>query len=214
MPGADVVQALWAWTPYLGVGFLWNIAISLAAMAAGTVVGVALAVGRASGRPWLARPAVALTHLTRNVPTFVFMFYLAYLVPYEVQLFERVWTVPGWIKASLALSIAVVGFVSDAFLAALVAWRRGDHLAGYLFVPSWTMYFAIIVMASSTASVIGVAELVSRCNTVIMAVGDDAMMMWLYLYAMCWFFLFTLTVTQLMRGVRARLERRSLRTAT
>lgn len=213
MPPADLLGTLWAWTPYLGQGFLWNILISLAAMAVGTALGILLALGRCSERDWLARPAVLLTHLTRNVPTFVFMFYLAYLVPYELALFDHVWTIPGWIKASLALSIAVVGFVSDTFRAALIDWRRGDHLAGYLFIPNWTMYFAIIVMASSTASVIGVSELVSRCNTLISAVGDDAIMMWIYLYAMLWFFLFTLAVSQLMRGVRARLERRTLREA-
>ena len=213
MPVADLLDTLWTWTPYLGQGFLWNILISLAAMAVGTALGVLLALGRCSGRAWLARPAVLLTHLTRNVPTFVFMFYLAYLVPYELVLFDQVWTVPGWIKASLALSVAVVGFVSDTFLAAITDWRRGDHLAGYLFIPNWTMYFAIIVMASSTASVIGVSELVSRCNTLISATGEDSLMMWIYLYAMLWFFLFTLAVTHFMRGVRTRLERRTLREA-
>jgi polar amino acid transport system permease protein len=211
MRGPEIVGTLWTWTPYLAEGFVWNVVISLVAMTVGTVLGVVLALGRGSGRAWLARPAALLTHVTRNVPTFVFMFYLAYLVPYEVQLAGQIWAIPGWIKASLALSIAVVGFVSDTFLAAAVEWRRGDHLAGYLFIPSWTMYFAIIVMASSTASVIGVAELVARCNTVISAEGDDSLMMWIYLYAMLWFFLFTFAVSSLMRRVRIGLERRTVR---
>ena len=213
MTATEIAGTLWAWSPFLAQGFVWNIVISLAAMSVGSVLGILLALGRGSGRRWLARPAIVLTHLTRNVPTFVFMYYLAYLVPYELSAFGEVWTVPAWVKASLALSVAVVGFVSDTFLAALVQWRRGDHLAGYLFIPNWTMYFAIIVMASSTASVIGVSELVSRCNTLISATGEDSLMMWIYLYAMLWFFLFTLAVTHFMRGVRARLERRTLREA-
>lgn len=213
MRGPEIVGALWAWTPYLAEGFAWNIAISLGAMSVGSGLGVLLALGRGSRRTWLTRPAAALTHLTRNVPTFVFMFYLAYLVPYEVELLGQIWTVPAWLKAALALSIAVVGFVSDSFLAAMVEWRRGDRLAGYLFIPNWTMYFAIIVMASSTASVIGVSELVARCNTVISATSDDSLMMWIYLYAMLWFFLFTFAVSRLMRRVRTGLERRTLRGA-
>ena len=77
MSAADPLDTLWTWTPYLGQGFLWNILISLTAMAVGTVLGVMLALGRCSRRGWLIRPAILLTHLTRNVPTFVFMFYLA-----------------------------------------------------------------------------------------------------------------------------------------
>ena len=214
MTAAEIADTLWTWSPFLAEGFVWNIVISLAAMTVGSVLGILLALARGSGRGWLARPGSILTHLTRNVPTFVFMYYLAYLVPYEVSAFGEVWTVPSWVKASLALSVAVVGFVSDTFLAALVQWRRGDHLAGYLFIPSWTMYFAIIVMASSTASVIGVAELVSRCNTVISATGQDSLMMWIYLYAMVWFFLFTFAVSRVMRLVRSGLERRMIRSAT
>ena len=214
MTAAEIADTLWTWSPFLAEGFVWNIVISLAAMTVGSVLGILLALARGSGRGWLARPGSILTHLTRNVPTFVFMYYLAYLVPYEVSAFGEVWTVPSWVKASLALSVAVVGFVSDTFLAALAQWRRGDHLAGYLFIPSWTMYFAIIVMASSTASVIGVAELVSRCNTVISATGQDSLMMWIYLYAMVWFFLFTFAVSRVMRLVRSGLERRMIRSAT
>ena len=214
MTATEIADILWTWSPFLAEGFAWNIVISLAAMTVGSVLGILLALARGSGRGWLARPGSILTHLTRNVPTFVFMYYLAYLVPYEVSAFGEVWTVPSWVKASLALSVAVVGFVSDTFLAALAQWRRGDHLAGYLFIPSWTMYFAIIVMASSTASVIGVAELVSRCNTVISATGQDSLMMWIYLYAMVWFFLFTFAVSRVMRLVRSGLERRMIRSAT
>ena len=213
MRAAEITATLWAWTPYLAEGFVWNIVISLTAMAIGSALGMLLAVGRDSGRFWVAGAASTLTHLSRNIPTFVFMFYLAYLIPFEVQLGGQIWTVPGWAKASLALSVAVVGFVSDNFLAAMVQWRKGDHLTGYMFIPSWTMYFAIIVMASSTASVIGVSELVARCNTVISATGEDSLMMWIYLYAMLWFFVFTFAVSRMMRAFRGHLERRTLAAA-
>jgi polar amino acid transport system permease protein len=213
MAATDIPTTLWVWTPFLAEGFMWNIIISLAAMAIGSVLGVLLGLARASSRHRLIRLGSGVTHLSRNVPTFVFMFYLAYLIPFEVQFGEQVWSVPPWMKASLALSVAVVGFVSDNFLAAVRQWRRGDHLAGYLFIPNWTMYFAIIVMASSTASVIGVSELVARCNTVIGATGNDSLMMWIYLYAMLWFFVFSLAVTTLMHRVRVRLERRTLLSA-
>ena len=53
MRGAEIARTLWTWTPYLAEGFVWNIVISLAAMAVGTVLGILLALARGSGRTWL-----------------------------------------------------------------------------------------------------------------------------------------------------------------
>lgn len=208
MSAAEALHVLWVWTPFLAGGFVWNVVVSLAAMSAGTVLGAGLAFARAGGRPRLAAWAATVTHVTRNVPTFVFLYYLAYLIPFELQLGSAVVQVPAWMKASLALSIAVVGFVSDTLLTAIRDWRRGDHAASWLFVPSWTMYLVIIVMASSTASVIGVPEIVSRSNTIIAAVGTDDLMIWVYGYAMAWFFLFCWPLTRLIGALRGRMQRR------
>lgn len=207
MSASEIPSFLWAWTPYLAAGFAWNILVSLLAMAIGTSVGVPLALARAGGHAGLRRAASLATHVARNVPTFVFLFYLAFLIPVEIVHDGRVIAIPGWTKAALALAIAVVGFVSDTFLATVESWRRHDRAAAMLFLPSWTIYFVIIVMASSTASVIGVPEIVARANIVIAASGDDALMIWVYLYAMLWFLLFCLPLTVLMRQVRHRLER-------
>ncbi len=208
MAPREIVSALIVWTPFLAIGFLWNILISMVAMAIGTGLGAGLAVLRLSNRPVAVRASALATELTRNTPTFVFQFYLAFVVPTEIEIGGAIYTFPVWFKASLALSIAVAGFVSDNFSIALRQWRAGDRGAALLFVPSWTSYFLIIVMASSAASVIGVSELVSRCNTVIAAVGSSSLMLWIYLYAMLWFFAFCFPLNHLMRLVRRRLARR------
>lgn len=162
MSPAEALPLLWAWTPFLLGGFAWNIIVSLAAMGVGTLLGGLLAAGRGSAQPRLRRTCELITHVCRNVPTFVFLYYLAFLLPFEIDIGGRLVTIPPWIKASLALAIAVVGFVSDNLLTAVQAHRRHDHATAHLFIPNWTMYFVIIVMASSTASVIGVPELVAR----------------------------------------------------
>jgi polar amino acid transport system permease protein len=208
MSPGEALHVLWTWTPFLAAGFVWNVIVSLVAMGLGTLVGGSLAFARAGSHPRLAGFATTLTHLTRNVPTFIFLYYLAYLIPFELEIGGRLVAVPAWIKASIALSIAVVGFVSDTLLAAIRDWRRGDHAAGWLFVPSWTMYLVIIVMASSTASVIGVPEIVSRSNTIIAAVGDNRLMIWVYGYAMMWFFLFCWPLSRAIEAVRQRMQRR------
>src|SRR5580704_8895708 len=188
MSPREVADALYAWTPFLAGGFGWNVVVSASAMALGTALGAALALGRLSHRPALVRASLALTALSRNIPTFVLLYYLAFLIPVEIQLGAGVYAFPAWLKASLALSVAVVGFVSDNLSDALRQWRAHRLAEALMFIPNWTSYFVVIVMASSTASVIGVRELVSRCNTVIAAVDNPGLMLWIYLYAMLWFF--------------------------
>lgn len=208
MEPGEILDALAVWTPFLAGGFAMNILISLVAMAIGTLLGGVLAVLRATAGGTALRASLTLTEIARNIPTFVFLFYLTFLIPGEVEIAGALLPMPGWVKAAAALSIAVVGFVSDTLSIALRDWRRGDHAAALLFLPSWTSYLLIIVMASSTASVVGVSEIVSRCNTVIGAVGRNELMLWIYLYAMLWFFLFCYPLTLLMRRIRRRIETR------
>ena len=211
MTAQETVDVLWAWSPYLAEGFGWNIIVSLVAMAVGTIVGMVLALLR-GGSHWSVRHSGgAVTTLARNAPTFVMLFYLAYIIPTEFTLFGAAATFPAWIKASLALGIAVAGYVSDNALAAIRHLRRHEMAEALLFVPAWTSYFLIIVMASSTASVIGVPELVRRADTVIGAVDKVGLALWVYLWAMIWFLGFSLLLTfgmnRLSRHIKKRVHR-------
>jgi polar amino acid transport system permease protein len=201
MSAPEALRLLATWTPYLLGGFVWNIVISLAAQAIGTAVGYVLARGRTSARASGRRSAGFVTTLMRNIPTFVFQFYLVFMLPDALTMPFGLPAVvfPSWLKASLALSLAVAGFVSDNL--APVLELRGVKRRRMLmrFVLNASNYFVIIVMASSTASVIGVSELVSRCNTVVNASGTTDMMLWVYLYAMLWFFAFCICSSGLIR---------------
>jgi His/Glu/Gln/Arg/opine family amino acid ABC transporter permease subunit len=214
MSAGEIAAALLTWTPFLAEGFLYNIGISLLTMLIGTPLGLALARARGSERSGLRRAGAATTALARNVPTFVMLFYLALVFPAEIGFGHATIPFPAWLKASVALAIAVAGFVSDTGVIALGHLRRGDRSAALLFLPAWTTYFIIIVMASSTASVIGVPEIVQRANTVVGATGQRDMMLWIYLYAMLWFLAFCWPVAAAMRLVRARLEHRAAVAAT
>lgn len=207
---AEILWELVVWTPFLAGGFALNILISLVAMTIGTALGWIIANLRLSTSPRTVRASLVLTELTRNTPTFVFQFYLAFMLPSEftLPLTATVVAIPAWLKASLALSIAVVGFCSDNLSAAIREWRNGDHGAAMLFVPSWTSYALIIVMASSTASVIGASELVSRCNTVINATGRTQIMLPVYFYACLIFIGFCYPLTLLMKRLKSVIGRR------
>lgn len=211
----DVLRELITWTPFLLTGFAWNILIASLAMLIGTALGWCLALLRLSERSKWVKFSLLLTEFTRNVPTIVFQFYLVFMLPSEFVLPGTSITLgfPGWLNASLALAMAVIGFTSDNLTTALRDWRAGNHHALVLFLPNWTSYMLIIVIASSTASIIGVSELVSRCNTVINATGNTRLMFPVYLYACVCFFLFCYPLTYLMQWTRKRLADR-LTTAT
>ena len=209
MMATEIVEKLLVWTPFLAGGFVWNVVISLVAMAIGTLLGSVLARLRLSERKPLVHASLALTELARNIPTFVFLFYLAFLIPVEFDVSGRLYSFPAWLKASLALSVAVVGFVSDNLSVAWRYWRNNNHAAALLFIPSWTMYLVIIVMASSTASVIGVGEIVSRCNTIIAAEeGRAELMLWIYLYATFYFLFFCFPLYLAMDHMKKRMQAR------
>lgn len=216
IPSAETLDHLATWTPYLLAGFGLNILISLVAMVTGTALGWVLAAMRVSGRPRRVRASLVATEFSRSIPTIVFQFYLAFMLPVEIALpfTAAVITFPVWLKAALALAVAVVGFTSDNLAIAIEEWRAGNHRAALLFIPSWTSYALIIVMASSTASIIGVGELVSRCNTVINATGNTQLMLPIYLYASLFFFAFCWPLTQLMKRISDRLAQRVPAAAT
>lgn len=204
MNAADpVVVRLIAWTPFLASGFLWNIAIALTALAIGTACGALLARLRASPRRARARAGRTATALLRGIPTFVFQFYLAFVLPDTLTLPTLGLHVPlpAWLKAALALSLAVAAFVSDSL-------ARRQALPAL--VSDWGSFGVTIVMASSTASVIGVPELVSRCNTLVALPGGSDVMLWVYLYAMAGFFLFCWSATAAIGALSRALGRHVL----
>jgi polar amino acid transport system permease protein len=104
--------------------------------------------------------------------------------------------------------VAVIGFTSDNLAHALALWRAGDRSAALLFLPSWTSYYLIIVIASSTASIIGVGELISRCNTVANAESSGHLLLPVYLYASLFFLCFCYPLTRLMRGIMRQIQSR------
>lgn len=204
----DIVIQLWTWTPYLAGGFVFNLLVSITAMAVGTPLGMGLAVLRAANGQGARRLGNGLTVLARNAPTFVLLFYVAHLLPGHLPLGGVEIPLPAWFKTALALGVAVSGYVSDTYLIALRAWRERRPEAALLFLPAWTTYFIIIVMASTTASVIGVPEIVARCAVVVGATGIEALTVPIYLYAMLWFLATAWVLSRLVALGRNRLQAR------
>lgn len=174
-------------TRFLAEGFAINLLISVLSMSVGTVIGGLLGVWRFSKNLGGRQIGGFGTSICRNVPSFVLLFYMASMVPSEIEVGTQIITLPLWIKATIALVFPVIGFASDQTLGYLRQRRDGTGGAFETFAVAWLQYFLIIIMASATASVIGADEIVGRANILIAQSGDDGLLLPIYLFVSIWF---------------------------
>jgi polar amino acid transport system permease protein len=202
----SIYTEMLTWTPSLLNGFGLNIAISLVAMIAGTSIGWLLASGRNGSYRGINIGCNIATGLFRNIPSFVLMFYIAFIIPIEFEWQGQLIQFPAWIKASIALAVPVIGFTSDQFLYLRSSLKQNNTVALPMFFIAWTQYFVIILMASSTASVIGVHEIVGRANTAIEVLRDPEFMLWIYLYVAAWFLLAAMAINVTLKIISKRIH--------
>lgn len=198
----DSINTLRIWLPFIAEGFLLNLLIAILAMTLGTTFGWGLGIVRARHMAVLSRTSALLTSLFRNIPSFVFMFYIAFMTPVEFVWDGAVIAIPAWIKAVVALTIPVIGFCSDQVDIFIRAQERKAEHAFATFAVAWTQYLLVIIMASATASVIGVDEIVGRANTVIAAVSEPSLILWVYGFVALWFLTSGLIFSQTLRYAR------------
>lgn len=187
-------------TPYLAGGFAMNLLISALSMMLGTVVGAAIGAVRARGGI-AGRPARLATDVCRNVPSFVLMFYMAFMLPSEVELRGAIYSLPLWFKATLALTFPVIGFASDQTMGYFRQSAAGLNGARETFVIAWVQYFLIIIMASATASIIGADEIVGRANIVIASDNRPAFLLITYVYVTLWFIVTGLIISGVSKQI-------------
>jgi polar amino acid transport system permease protein len=192
----DIISTLITWTPFLLAGFGWNILIAFTALVLGSTIGVGLAFLKMSTHTIANRTNSVIAECSRNIPTLVLQFYLAVMLPSSV---------PGWVKTSLALSVAAASFVADNLPPVIRDWQQNQRSKAMLFLPAWTTLFVNLVMTSAGASLIGVNEIVSRCNVVVNATGNTSLLIPIYLYAGLFFLAFCYPLTVAMQQVRKKM---------
>ena len=202
----DHLNTLLIWTPFLAEGFVINLLVSFGPMFLGTALGWGLGWMRLSDQRPVAYSANAATSLFRNIPSFVFLFYIAFLTPMEFNWNGEVISFPVILKATLAMTVPVIGFASDQVATLLRDLRMQKANCWGMFSVAWTQYLLVVVMASAMASVIGVDEIVNRANTVIAAVRDPSLMIWIYSYVALWFLLTGALITTTVKLMSTRLQ--------
>jgi polar amino acid transport system permease protein len=204
----ETLETLWIWSPFLLEGFGWNVLIAFTAGLIGLALGVPLAYLMGAKTQMVAGMSKRASSVIHHLPTFALIFYMAMILPAEVSLplVDTTMHIATWFKVALALAAMQVGYVSSNFSIALRAWREGDVPKAMLFIPGWINGFLITAIASSNASVVGVNELISRCNTLIAATGQTSLMIPVYLYASLFFLVFCYPLTWVVGWLKKQLS--------
>jgi polar amino acid transport system permease protein len=179
------------WIPLLLKGFIFNLLISISAMALGTAVGAVLGLGQISlfrvtrGGSWL------VTQFFRNAPWLVLLFFAMFLLPFEFTVFGLAIPLPDWFKAILGLSLPVMANVSEIVRGAVKSlpsgqWEAAESLAYtrrqtlWLIIlpqcvkrmlPPWMNLYSILTMATVLASIVGVSEVMTLTGQALAAEG-------------------------------------------
>ncbi|KQP05560.1 polar amino acid ABC transporter permease [Methylobacterium sp. Leaf93] len=227
--GPDAVlsplQVVLRWAPLLLTGFAFNVAISLVAMLLGTGAGLGLGLALVSEGPVLRRIAWGVTQFFRNVPWLVLLFFVMFLVPFQVTVFGLRVPLPDWAKATVGFALPVMANVAEIVRGAVrsvpaTQWEAAESLAFTLrqtlfriilpqclkrMLPPWMNVYALIAMATVQASIVGVTEMLTLTAQVHAAEGGrPELFAPLYGFALLCFFLYCYPIDRLT----ARLERR------
>jgi polar amino acid transport system permease protein len=220
----SIIATLIKWTPLLFSGFLFNILISVLAMAGGTATGVFLGLAQISLHAPVRRVAWLVTHFFRNAPWLVLLFFCMFLLPFQFTIFGETIPVPDWIKATFGLALPVMANVSEIVRGAVQSIPRGQwESAGALaftrrqtiwmiilpqcvkrMLPPWMNLYAILAMDTVLASIVGVSEVMTLTGDALAAENRPELLLPFYSYVLIWFFLYCYPIARWT----VRLERR------
>ena len=181
---ASPIEVLIKWIPFIMKGFGLNLIISFLSMAIGTVLGAVLGLMQISLILPVRWGSWAVTQFFRNSPWLVLLFCFMLLLPFEIVIGNIVITVPGWFKATIALSLPIMANISEIVRGAVRSlpsgqWESAESLAFTRLqtlwmiilpqcikrmIPPWMNWYAILTMATPLCSILGVEEAVKHAQ--------------------------------------------------
>jgi polar amino acid transport system permease protein len=207
----STLQVIAKWTPLLLTGFAFNILISALAMLLGTIAGLGLGLGLLS-EFWLVRQiSWAMTQIFRNAPWLVLLFFVMFLVPFQVTIFGLRIPFPDWIKATVGFALPVMANVAEVVRGAVrslpsTQWEAAEALAFTRrqtmwriimpqcikrMLPPWMNIYSLVTMSTVLASIVGVSEMLTLTAQVHAAEGGrPELFAPLYGFALLCFFLY------------------------
>jgi polar amino acid transport system permease protein len=199
------------WAPLLLRGFAFNIAISLLAMLLGTIAGLWLGLALLSQNRIIAGISWFVTEVFRNAPWLVLLFFVMFLVPFQVTIFKMTIPLPDWQKATVGFALPVMANVAEVVRGAVrsipsTQWEAAESLSFtrrqtiWLVIlpqcikrmlPPWMNIYSLVAMSTVLASIVGVSEMLTLTAQVHAAEGGRSELFApLYGFALLCFFLY------------------------
>jgi polar amino acid transport system permease protein len=154
----------------------------------------------------------------------VLLFYCILLIPFQIEIGDTTIPFPGWIKATIGLSLPVMAYMSEYMRGAILSiptgqWESAESL-GFSrrqimvnvilpqtvkrVLPSWMNLYAVLTMATPLVSIIGISDVMTLTRAALSAEGRVDLLIPMYLYILCWFFIYCYPISAATR----RFERR------
>jgi polar amino acid transport system permease protein len=226
-PKASAGEVLIRWMPLLLWGFAFNILISIAAMAVGTVAGVPVGIAQLSQWKAARIGSRVVTQLFRNSPWLVLLFLCVFLIPFEIRLFSLRIPFPDWAKAILGFSLPVMANTSELVRGAIrsiptgqwdgaqaLGLNRRQTLSLVILpqsikrmLPPWMNLYSLIAMSTVNASIVGVTEMITLTSQVHAAEGSrPELLAPLYAFALLCFFLYCYPIGKWTQALERRFQ--------
>ncbi len=208
--------------PFLLEGALVTLQLSFLSMAFGLMLGLAVALGRLSGRKWLEWPLAAYVEIWRDVPLIVQLLVIYFTLPSVGLLLPAFWA------GVLGLSLNLAAYLSEVLRAAILSIDPGQRAAGLsigmsnfmihrrvilpqamrIAVPTIGGYFIALLKDSSLVSFISVNELL-RNGTIV--ISNTFRSMEVYMMVAIIYFVMSFAAARLVHYIEQRLTPRHLR---
>lgn len=212
-----IIETVWKWMPLISSGFLFNLLVSAGSMALGTALGVLLGLGQISVHPVVRKVSWTLTQFFRNAPWLVLLFFAMFLLPFELRIGALVVPLPAWLKAIIGLSLPVMGNVAEivrggirsiptgqwesaeslAFSRMQILWQIIIPQAIKRMIPPWMNLYAILTMATTLISVVGIQDAMTLTRGALVAEARTDLYLPLYFMLLWMFFAYCYPIARL-----------------
>ncbi|WP_082365499.1 amino acid ABC transporter permease [Bosea vaviloviae] len=222
--GEGAFTVLLRWAPLIFQGFLFNILISFLSMALGTLVGVLVGIAQVSLLAPVRQAAWGLTQFFRNAPWLVLLFYAMFLLPFEFRLFSLSIAFPAWVKAVIGLALPVAANVSEIVRGGIRSipagqWESAEALAFTRrqtmwmiilpqafkrMIPPWMNLYAILTMATTLISVVGIQDGLTITRAALVAESRPELMIPMYTLLLLMFFAYCYPIARATMALERR----------
>jgi len=216
---SEPIAILASWTPGLLASFVLNIVMGVVAIAVATAFGTLLGIVQCS--PYKRRATVArqLTLLLRNAPWLVAVFYVMYLVPYELKVYGEYVFLADWLKAAVGIGVPAAGYMSEIVRGGIRSipvqqWEaayalgldRGQILRRVVLpqalrsmTPPWMSLYCIVTLSTSLANILGVEELMTSISLRLAGETRPDLLLPAHAYTFIVFFVYIYPISRLSR---------------